>query len=109
MHSKSDNIEIMMKDKADEVIDIKKRYQNKLEDDTYKDIVEDVEIRFDTSNYELDRSLLKGNNKKVIGLMKDELHGKILVKLVGLRAKSYSYLINDVSEDKKQKAQKSVS
>ena len=36
-------------------------------DDIYKDIAEDVETRFDTSNYELDGSL----NKKVIELMKD--------------------------------------
>ena len=33
-------------------------------DDIYKDIVEDVETRFDTSNYELDRPLPKGKNKK---------------------------------------------
>ena len=51
-------------------------------DDIYKDIAEDVETRFDTSNYELecnsiDRPLPKGKNKKVIGLMKDELGGKI--------------------------------
>ena len=31
--------------------------------DIYSDIVKDVEIRFDTSNYELDRPLLKGKNK----------------------------------------------
>ena len=42
-------------------------------DDIYKDIVEDVETRFDTSNFEIDRPLPKGKNKKVIGLMKDEL------------------------------------
>ena len=41
--------------------------------DIYKDIAEDVETRFDTSNYELDRPLPKGKIKKVIGLMKDEL------------------------------------
>ena len=41
-------------------------------DDIYKDIAEDVETRFDTSNYELDKPLPKGKNKKVIGLMKDE-------------------------------------
>ena len=35
--------------------------------------------------------------------MKDELGGKILIKLVGLRAKTYSYLIDDSSEDKKAK------
>ena len=33
-------------------------------DDIYKDIAEDVETRFDTSNYELDRSLPKGKKIK---------------------------------------------
>ena len=37
----------------------------------YKDIAEDVETRFDISNYELVRPSPKGKNKKVIGLMKD--------------------------------------
>ena len=32
-------------------------------DGIYKDIAEDVETRFDTSNYELDRSLPKGKKK----------------------------------------------
>ena len=42
--------------------------------------------------------------------MKDELGRKIITKLVGLRAKTYSYLIDDSNEDKKnKKAQKSVS
>ena len=41
-------------------------------EDIYKDQAEDVETRFYTSNFELDRSLPKGKNKKVIGLMKDE-------------------------------------
>ena len=46
---------------------------------------------------------------KVIGLIKDEFGGKIMTKFVELGAKSYSYLIDDHSEDKKkQKAQKSV-
>ena len=49
-------------------------------DDIYKDIAEDIETRFDTSNYELDKSLPKGKTKKVIGLMKDELGGKIKSK-----------------------------
>ena len=35
-------------------------------DDIYKDIAEDVVRRFDTSNYELQRLLLKGKNKKLI-------------------------------------------
>ena len=47
--------------------------------DIYKDIAEDTGTRFDTSNYELDRSLPKGKNKKVIGLMKDELDGKMML------------------------------
>ena len=39
--------------------------------DIYKDIAEDVEIRFDVSNYELEKLLPKGKSKKVIGLIKD--------------------------------------
>ena len=49
----------------------------------YKNIA-DVETRFDTSNYELNKPLPKGKNKKVIGLMKDELGGKILKEFVRL-------------------------
>ena len=45
-------------------------------DDLYKGIEEDVETRFDTSSYELDKPFPKGRNKKVIGLMKDELREK---------------------------------
>ena len=45
-------------------------------DDIYKDIAENAETRFDTSNFELDRPLPKGKNKEVIGLMKDGLVGK---------------------------------
>ena len=56
-------------------------------DDIYKDIAENIETRFDTSNYELDRPLPKGKMKKVIGLMKDELCGKIMKNFFGLRAK----------------------
>ena len=54
----------------------------------YKDVAENVEARFDTSNYELDRPLPKGKNIKVIGLMKDELVGKIVAKFVRLSAKN---------------------
>ena len=59
--------------------------------DIFKDIAEDVKTRFDTSNYKLDRPLPKEKNKKVIGLMTDELVGKIMIKFVGLRAIPYSY------------------
>ena len=72
----------------------------------YKDIAEDVETRSDTSNYELDRPLSKGKNKKVIGLMKDELGEKIMTNFVELRVKTYSSSIADGSEDKKAKVTK---
>ena len=50
--------------------------------DVYKDIAKDVETTFDTSNYELDMTLPKGKNKKVLILMKDKLGGKIITKLM---------------------------
>ena len=62
-----------------------------------------IEARFHTSNYELDKTLPKGKDKKVIGLMQDELGGKIMTKFVGLKGKTYSYLIDDSSKDKKAK------
>ena len=40
--------------------------------------------------------------------MKDELRGKIMTKFVVLRAKTYSYLMDDGREDKKAKGKKSV-
>ena len=42
----------------------------------YKDIAEDVETRFGTSNYEFERPLPKEKNETVAGLKKDELSGK---------------------------------
>ena len=35
-----------------------------------------------------------------MGLMKDQLGGKIMIKFVGQRAKTYSYLIDDGIEEK---------
>ena len=69
--------------------------------DFYKDIFIDVDKRFDTSNYEINRPLPTGKNKKVIGLMKDELGGKIITEFVTLRPKTYSYSTDDGKEDKK--------
>ena len=63
--------------------------------DIYKDIVEDVETRFDTSNYEMNRPPPKGKNKKVIGVMKDELDGKIMEEFIWLRVEAYSYSIDN--------------
>ena len=72
--------------------------------DFYEDIASDVD-RFDTSNY-VKRPLPMGKNKKVIGLMKDELGGKIITEFVTLRPKTYSYLTDDGKEDKKAKGTK---
>ena len=77
-------------------------------DSIYKDFAEDVEARFDTSNFEIDRPLPKGKNKKVIWLMKYELGGQIMREFAGLRSKTYSYLKDNNEEDKKSKRHKKV-
>ena len=63
--------------------------------DFFKYIADDIEKRFDTSNYEVNRPLTTGKNKNVIGLMKDELGEKIMTEFVALRPKTYSYLMDD--------------
>ena len=77
-------------------------YEIKTED-FYKDIAGDVEKRFDTSEYSQEdaRPLPIGKNKKVIGLMKDELKGKIMTEFVALRAKMYAYRQMDKPEEKR--------
>ena len=70
-------------------------------EDVYEDIPNDAGKRFDTSNYEVNRPLLTGKNKKVIGLMKDELGGKIVTEFAALRPKTYSYLMDVSNSDKK--------
>ena len=69
-------------------------------EDIYVDTTKDVERRFDTSNYELKLLLPKRKMKKVIGLMKNELRGKLITKKTNDRLKTYSYLINDGNENK---------
>ena len=70
--------------------------------------VNDVKKRFDTLNYEVNRPLPTGKNKKVIGLMKDELGRKIITESVTLRPKTYSYLADDCKKDKKAKGTKNA-
>ena len=74
-------------------------------EDFYKDIDNDVKRWYDTANYdENDKSSLPiGKNKKVIGLFKDELGGKIMTEFI---AKGYAYLREDGSEHKKGKGTK---
>ena len=66
-------------------------------EDFYSDIADDIEYRFDTSCYPNNgsRPLPVGKNKKVIGLMKDELGGKKMKEFVSLRPKMYSYRVGN--------------
>ena len=77
-------------------------------EDFYKDIACDVERWFDTSNYDENdkRPLPIGKNKKVIGMFKDELGGKIMIEFYARRAKAYACKFNDDTEMKKAKGTK---
>ena len=75
----------------------------------YPDIAKDAEARFDTSNCDLVRPLLKEKNKKVIGLLKDELDGEIMREFASLTTKACTYLTDNNDADKKQKAPKKLS
>ena len=75
-------------------------------EDFHVDIANDVEKRFDTSNYEINRPLPKEKNKKIIRLMKVELGGKIKTEFAAIRAKTYSYLMDDGNSDKKARGTK---
>ena len=95
----NDNVKLCYTDTDSFIINIKTN-------DFYEDIASDVENSFDTSNYEVNRPLPTGKNKKVIGLMKDELGGKIITEFVTLRPKTYWFLTDDGKEDKKAKGTK---
>ena len=70
-------------------------------DDFYKDINNDVDKWFAASNFNKNdsRPLEIGKSKKVLVKFKDELGGKIMTNLCALRAKTYSFLINDFTDD----------
>ena len=74
----------------------------------YKDIAKDVNKLFDTSGFhEKDkRPLPIGINKKVIGMFKDELNGKIMSEFCALRAKTYTFLWDDNGKDSEKKKAK---
>ena len=65
----NDNVKLCYMDTDSFILNIKTN-------DFYNGIVNDVENRFDTSNYEVNRPLPMGKNKKIIGLIKNELGGK---------------------------------
>ena len=77
-------------------------------EDFYKDISEDVKDRFDTSDYPENHpsGIPTGINKKVLGMFKDEAAGKIIIEFVGLRAKLYSFIMEDGKENKRCKGVK---
>ena len=79
-----------------------------LKPNIFEDISNDVEKWFDTSNYEKSdkRPLPVGKNKKVPGLFKDKLGGKIMAEVVALRPKIYAYLMDGGSDHKKAKGTK---
>ena len=72
-------------------------------EDFYKDISGDVKDRFDTSEYPEGHpsGIPTGVNKKVLGMFKDEAKGKNIKEFVGLRAKLYSYKMEEGKENKK--------
>ena len=71
-------------------------------EDFYKDISADVMDRFDTSNYKPNHlsGIPTGCNKKVLGKFKDEKGGECIEEFVALRAKLYSFKMNDGEENK---------
>ena len=102
---------------------IKKKYKNKAEllftdtdslmyeirtEDFYKDISQDIEAKFDTSDYPKDHSsgILTGVNKKVMGMFKDEVAANQLTHFVGLRPKLYCFKVEGDKTTKKCKGMK---
>ena len=79
-------------------------------EDFFEDISNNVKKWFDMSNCNKNgkRPLPIGMNKKVPGLLKDELEGEIITEFVALRAKTYAYLEMAVMNIKNLKVQKSV-
>ena len=77
-------------------------------EDFYKDMSNDIDKWFDTSNFNKNdnRPLEIRKNKKVIGRFKDELGGKIMTEFCALRAKAYAYKLDDDVEKKKAKGNK---
>ena len=65
----------------------------------YEDIANDVGKRFDIPAYDVSRPLPTGKNKRVIGLVKDELGGKIITEFAALMPKTYSYLMDGDNSD----------
>ena len=96
-----DNAKLCYMDTESFIINIKT-------EDYYEDITDDVKKRLDTSNYDVNRPLLTGKNKKVIGLMNDELGGKVMTEFAALKPKTDSFLMDNGNSDKKAKGTKKM-
>ncbi|XP_065662849.1 uncharacterized protein LOC136085468 [Hydra vulgaris] len=99
----SDNAKLLFTDTDSLAYEIKT-------EDIYEDIKNDIESKFDTSEFNPNHSAINngfkvGLNKKVIGMFKDEAGGKQIEEFVGLRSKLYSYKIHE-KENKKCKGVK---
>ena len=72
-------------------------------EDFYKDISGDVKDKFDTSNYPENHpsGIPTGINNKVLGMFKDEEAGDNMKEFIGLRAKLYSYKMEEGTEKKR--------
>ena len=75
-------------------------------DDIHKDIPVDVKTRFNTSDYELNKPLPKRKKEKVIGLMEDQLGGKIVKYLQDQEQNHIAFLTDNNDEAKKAKSTK---
>ena len=75
----------------------------------YQDMLQDIHL-FDTSEYRQNDHLYSLTNKKVLGRMKDEMHGIPIQEFIGLRPKMYSicYTENDKLVEKTAKGLRSV-
>ena len=94
-----DNVKLCYIDTDSFIMNIKR-------EDFYKDSANDVEKKYDTSNYPCERPLPMSKNKNVPGLFNDEFGEKIMKRFVGLRPKCYSYLTNENKVDKRAKGTK---
>ena len=100
----NDKIKLCYTDTDSFVIEVKTEY-------LYADVSADIEKWYDTSNYDKDdnRPLPTGKNKKVPGLFKDELGGKIMTEFCAIRAKTYVFAVDGgkkIKENKKAKGTK---